>query len=67
MNTCEGAFSLQRSVLSAAEREAGFVSVEKDGLSRLLCDNRTPGGLPRCSVVGEQRALPFPAPLGISE
>lgn len=37
MNKCEGAFSLQRSMLSTAEREVRFVSVQKDGLSQLLC------------------------------
>lgn len=37
MNECEGAFSLQRSVLSTAEREVRFVPLQKDGLSQLPC------------------------------
>lgn len=37
MNTCEGAFSLYCSMLSTAEREVRLVSIQKDGLSWLLC------------------------------
>lgn len=37
MNTCEGAFSVYCSMLSTAEREVRLVSIQKDGLSWLLC------------------------------
>lgn len=56
MNKCEGAFSLQRSVLSTAERAVRFVSVQKEGLSQLPCvESRTawPG---RCATQRGGRA-----------
>lgn len=49
MNKCEGAFRLHRSVLSPAEREVRLVSLQKDGLSPLLCPEN-PKASPRgCS------------------
>lgn len=65
MNKCEGAFSLQRSVLSTAERAVRFVSVQKEGLSQLPCvESRTawPGRAVLLSLEGEQRFCQLPPP-----